>query len=361
MKMCSGEFLPAFAMMLLSLYLLLSFTDGLVESWNTSKQFASDGDNVSIPCPSTKNNDINYQARLWYIQIEGGDLHFLTNCSKNAGKNQRISCGAYGKQYILRISPVRKNDSGTYYCVSSVKDISAEDAGYSLHVRDPVKLVILQNQEFHFAKDNDSVEIQCRFHGQLPEAERHRYLSWYKQTMKGLLLFISNCSSEPTVHQRISCKVGTNVFSLKISPAQQSDSRKYYCASSFPYYLSLGVGSYLVVGDTFTTKTSVLILTPPSETIMARHSVPLVCLVTGIRSATVHISWNVSGSLMEGLHSSVRENQETFSIRSQITIPAADWTSGILCTCQVQFNSSGTPIQKTVSFKRVYNIVNYFK
>ncbi|XP_043935655.1 uncharacterized protein LOC122808728 isoform X2 [Protopterus annectens] len=212
------------------------------------------------------------------------------------------------------------------------------------------EIAIRQNPPFHFAAANDSVKLQCHIDKDDP-ALRH-YVFWYKQAAGGVPQFLTNCSDEPSAELHFKCKANGAHFSLEISSAQQSDTGRYYCATTYRIYLIMSKGSTLTVGDTFTEKTSVSILSPSADAIKSRQSVPLICLVSGVTSSTVHISWIISDNITKGLISYVQEKQKTFSIRSQVAVSKGDWISGSHFTCQVVFNSSGEPVNKSAHYSK---------
>ncbi|XP_038643137.1 uncharacterized protein LOC119958657 isoform X3 [Scyliorhinus canicula] len=108
----------------------------------------------------------------------------------------------------------------------------------------------------------------------------------------------------------------------------------------------------LLVGDSSTSKTAVLIFVPQGEE-NSRETVPLVCLVSGLSSNRIAIFWNISGLVAEGSSDpGTLEEDGTYSITSQIMVSMDMWRNDAVCTCVVQLGSPNKNWSKSVSFPK---------
>ncbi|XP_067878991.1 immunoglobulin kappa light chain-like isoform X1 [Heterodontus francisci] len=141
-------------------------------------------------------------------------------------------------------------------------------------------------------------------------------------------------------------------YSLVISNVQRNDSGMYYCATRNSQSMAqiFGNGSKLVVTAG---PPAVFLLTPPPDEIPSIERVPLICLVRGLSPHSFPIRWNVSGRVIEGqTDSGTIDEDGTYSVRSHISVPVESWSSGVVCTCTVQINSTENPISESVSSQR---------
>ncbi|XP_067878992.1 uncharacterized protein [Heterodontus francisci] len=114
------------------------------------------------------------------------------------------------------------------------------------------------------------------------------------------------------------------------------------------------VGQYLPADGRFSAgPPAVFLLTPPPDEIPSIERVPLICLVRGLSPHSFPIRWNVSGRVIEGqTDSGTIDEDGTYSVRSHISVPVESWSSGVVCTCTVQINSTENPISESVSSQR---------
>ncbi|XP_078095903.1 uncharacterized protein LOC144510338 [Mustelus asterias] len=172
---------------------------------------------------------------------------------------------------------------------------------------------------------------------------------WYKQRVGEIpkVIDISPCQAD-------GCKFiskkgnGKRELILEIRNVQANDSGFYYCADKVGY-AQLQNGPILLVGDSSTNKTALLVFVPPAE-LDVNETVPLVCLVTGVSSNQIAVFWNISGFITEGSSDPGRmEGDGTYSIRSHVMVSGVTWKSGADCTCVVELGIPGEYWTKSVS------------
>ncbi|XP_048476258.1 Ig heavy chain Mem5-like [Rhincodon typus] len=214
----------------------------------------------------------------------------------------------------------------------------------ALYVTDS-QLAVSQGPLAKTAKVGETVELECH-HSYAVELVSSYF--WYKQTVGDVPVVINITNCEGSGCKFISKKGRSErLLVLEIRNVQVDDSGTYYCADR-DGYAPLRNGPKLLVGDSSTNKTSVLVFVPLS--VPAQNStVPLVCLVSGVSSNQIVIFWNISGEVTEGASDvGKKEPDGTWNITSQVTVTSEQWTSGALCSCVVQL---GEKIQtKIVSF-----------
>ncbi|XP_067878566.1 immunoglobulin kappa light chain-like [Heterodontus francisci] len=175
---------------------------------------------------------------------------------------------------------------------------------------------------------------------------------WYKQLVGEAPRLIDIPPCDGTDCKFIS-KKGNSKYELilKIHNVQVNDSGSYYCAYR-DGYAPLQNGSKLLVGDSSTNKTALLVFVPPGE-IHLRETVPFVCLVSGVSSKQIVIFWNISGQLTEGRSDSgTMQPDGTYSIRSHVMVSGENWRSGGVCTCIAELGSPGKSWTKSVSISK---------
>ncbi|XP_067878816.1 uncharacterized protein [Heterodontus francisci] len=138
---------------------------------------------------------------------------------------------------------------------------------------------------------------------------------------------------------------------LEIRNVQVNDSGSYYCADR-DGYAPLQNGPTLLVGDSSTNKTALLVFVPPGE-LHLRETVPLLCLVSGVSSKQIVIFWNISGQHTEGWSDSgTIQPDGTYSIRSHVMVSGESWSSDDVCTCIAELGSPGKSWANSVSISK---------
>ncbi|XP_053134902.1 uncharacterized protein LOC128337668 [Hemicordylus capensis] len=116
--------------------------------------------------------------------------------------------------------------------------------------------------------------------------------------------------------------------------------------------MSFSNGTSLIVGDSYTPSTWVMLLLPSahpsSEFVQSKH---FTCVVHGA-SNSVQVSWNISGDLQqEGQTLLVENSSGSLTFISFLSVPMVDsQNSRKLYTCEVRFNSSSRSVKKSAPF-----------
>ncbi|XP_067878585.1 Ig heavy chain Mem5-like [Heterodontus francisci] len=180
------------------------------------------------------------------------------------------------------------------------------------------------------------------------------YVFWYRQQHWRDMQIVYKVRQYGLADGRFSGEVDDNSgnYALVISNVERNDSGMYYCATRNYQNMAriFANGSTLVVTEGPPT---MILLTPPPAEISSMERVPLMCFVRGLSPHSLPIRWNVSGRVTEGKTDSGTIDEEgTYITRSHISVPAETWSSGIVCTCTVQINSTENPISESVSSQR---------
>uniref|UniRef100_UPI00398F428D uncharacterized protein n=1 Tax=Pristiophorus japonicus TaxID=55135 RepID=UPI00398F428D len=196
------------------------------------------------------------------------------------------------------------------------------------------------------AAAGETVELECHLDYEVEIVDSY---FWYKQLVGEAPKLVHIPACRGTIC-KFTSKRGRNKFILvlQILKVNTSDAASYYCADSHGYAL-LRNGSLLLVGDSSTPKTDVLVFVTPGEPPL-RETIPLVCLVTGVSSRQIAIYWNVSGQFVAGRSEvGTLDPDGTYSIRSHVMVGAEIWSNRGVCTCIVELGSPGKSWSKSVS------------
>ncbi|XP_059837141.1 uncharacterized protein LOC132400075 [Hypanus sabinus] len=186
------------------------------------------------------------------------------------------------------------------------------------------------------------VELSCELTYPVEVASN---VLWYQQRADEPPVEIKSTDCRKTGCRTTYKKVsGDRTSVLEIRDVGVEDSGSYYCSRRD---LLLAKGPTLLVGDSSTNRTYILVFVPLSE---RNGSVPLVCLVGGLSSIHIVIYWNISGEIMEGWSDTGTLDPDlSYSVRSQMPVPVETWRSGGVCTCIAQLGGAGKMIIKSVS------------
>ncbi|XP_078390138.1 uncharacterized protein LOC144672194 [Cetorhinus maximus] len=181
------------------------------------------------------------------------------------------------------------------------------------------------------------------------------FVFWYRQSERNDMKLVYRAGqyipAEGRFSSETSCKAGN--CSLLIADTRRDDSGMYYCAiRNFKNMARIfGNGSQLVITEGSPT---IFLLTPLEDEIPSMERVPLLCLIRGLSPDSFTVHWDVSGRDADGQTDSGRiETDGTYTIRSYTSLSAETWSSGALCTCAVQINSSENLLSASVSSQRV--------
>ncbi|XP_065429903.1 immunoglobulin alpha-2 heavy chain-like [Chrysemys picta bellii] len=174
---------------------------------------------------------------------------------------------------------------------------------------------------------------------------------WYLRREGETITCIKSCLDYQNQNvSKFACKHETHSSTLEISNVHKTDSGIYYCAYIDSSYLLFGNGSTLIVGDSYTNSSWVMLLVPFPRGTQVTGTVNLACVIHGV-SSPVHVSWSVSGELQEqGLTRSLNAKNGSLMLINHISVPMDTWTSGKIFTCEVKFNSSGKSVKKSTRY-----------
>ncbi|XP_032646008.1 immunoglobulin kappa light chain-like [Chelonoidis abingdonii] len=209
------------------------------------------------------------------------------------------------------------------------------------------QLSLYPTQRFLFVGISATAKIPCSSKEKLEGGGFSVY--WYRRREGEGPTCIKKCLNDENV-SKFACKPETHGVILEIYNAQQKDSGDYYCAVKSSSYLIFDNGSTLIVGDSYTTSSWVLLLAPSLPGLISTGTVDLACIVHGVYNP-VQISWNISGDQQEqALMRSLKAKDGSLMLISHISIPKDTWTSAKILTCEVKFNSSGKSVKKSARY-----------
>ncbi|XP_026512026.1 immunoglobulin kappa light chain-like [Terrapene carolina triunguis] len=209
------------------------------------------------------------------------------------------------------------------------------------------QLSLYPTQQFLFVEISATAKIPCSSKEKLEGGGISVY--WYRRREGEGPTCIKKCLNDQNV-SKFACKPETHGMTLEIYNVQQNESGDYYCAVKTSSYLIFGNGSTLIVGDSYTTGSWVLLLAPSLPGLISTGTVDLACIIHGV-SNPVQISWNISGDWQEqALMRSLKAKDGSLMLISHISIPKDAWTSAKILTCEVKFNSSGTSVKKSARY-----------
>ncbi|XP_065275907.1 immunoglobulin kappa light chain-like [Emys orbicularis] len=211
-----------------------------------------------------------------------------------------------------------------------------------------VRLYLYQTQQIQFVEVNDTAKIHCSSKEKLEGGSK---MFWYLRREGETITCIKSCFEDQNQNvSKFACKHETHSSTLEISNVQKNDSGIYYCAYIDSSYLLFGNGTTLIVGDSYTNSSWVMLLVPFPRGTQVTGTANLACVIHGV-SSPVHVSWSVSGELQEqGLTRSLKAKDGSLTLINHISVPRDTWTSGKNFTCEVKFNSSGTSVKKSTRY-----------
>ncbi|XP_043357722.1 uncharacterized protein LOC119848050 isoform X5 [Dermochelys coriacea] len=209
-----------------------------------------------------------------------------------------------------------------------------------------VQLFLYQTQRIQFVEVNDTAKIHCSSKENLEGGSR---IFWYLRREGETPTCIKSCLDNQNV-SKFACKHERRSSTLEISNIEKTESGIYYCAYKYSSYLLFGNGSTLIVGDSYTNSSWVMLLVPFPHGSQVTGAANLACVIHGV-SSPVYVSWSVSGELQEqGLMRSLKAKDGSLTLINHISVPMDTWISGKNFTCEVKFNSSGNTVKKSTRY-----------
>ncbi|XP_069508310.1 uncharacterized protein [Ambystoma mexicanum] len=193
---------------------------------------------------------------------------------------------------------------------------------------------------------NETAIISCVLSGEA--CDRRRHVRWFWRGIEEDVTLIKSCATE-NVDFKYHCRLEQCRPTLGIHSVQRHDAGVYYCTYSTDKTLHFSSDVTLIVGDSYTERTSVLLVTLPPRLDVPGGTVPLACVVRAV-SGQVWVSWNISGTPQQGLMSAIRGRGGTLTFISHIVLPMETWTRGEI-TCESQFNSSHRGVKSSLAYK----------
>ncbi|KAM7138418.1 immunoglobulin kappa light chain-like [Macrochelys suwanniensis] len=208
-----------------------------------------------------------------------------------------------------------------------------------------VQLFLYQTQQILFVEVNGTAKIHCSSKEKMEGGD----VFWYLRREGEKPTCIKYCLDYLNV-SKFACKHEAHLSTLEINNIQKNETGIYYCAYIDSSYLLFGNGSTLIVGDSYTDSSWVMLLVPFPRGRQVTGTANLACVIHGV-SSPVHVSWCVSGELQEqGLTRSLKAKDGSLVFINHISVPMDTWTSGKNYTCEVKFNSSGTSVKKSTRY-----------
>ncbi|XP_025048791.1 immunoglobulin alpha-2 heavy chain-like [Alligator sinensis] len=199
-----------------------------------------------------------------------------------------------------------------------------------------------QPQRFLFVDVNGVAEIHCFSREDLAGGAN---VLWYLRRVGEDLKCIKDCGDDKNGH-KFACKHQIRNTTLEIRNIQKKESGIYYCARAATRSLTFGNGTTVIVGDSFTHSSSVLLLGPIAGENGAKEPAHLACVIWGV-SNLVQGSWRVPGEEpAQGRPHSLEVSNGSLTLIHHISVPWASWASGVAATCEVTFNSSGSSVTR---------------
>ncbi|KAJ1080897.1 hypothetical protein NDU88_001086 [Pleurodeles waltl] len=211
-----------------------------------------------------------------------------------------------------------------------------------------VHLYLNQRERHLFVSVNDTAEISCFLTED--NSDVGRKLLWFWRGTEETVTFVATCYGNKS-DGKYHCRHEPRSATLEIRSAQRNESGVYYCAYPIVNKLKFAGGCALIVGDSYTARTEVEIVTTPLKQNALVGPVSLACVVRAV-SGPVWVFWNISGRPSQGQTSLTTDVKGTFTFISPISIYADNWTRGEV-SCNVQFNSSQSVVKRSAAYKAI--------
>ncbi|XP_026559066.1 uncharacterized protein LOC113438076 [Pseudonaja textilis] len=166
-------------------------------------------------------------------------------------------------------------------------------------------------------------------------------MHWYKREETKLTLLTKSCGFEDS-NGKFKCKTEAQVLILEIFNTKVEDTGLYLCMDKSQSFYSLDfVSSFsLIVGDSYTSSSWMMILQPSAQDQAIQSGSRLACVVHGV-SNWIQISWDASHVLQGGQTLLMKNHSGSLTFVSILYIPENSSICGEEFICKAKFNSSG--------------------
>ncbi|XP_059574576.1 immunoglobulin lambda-1 light chain-like [Alligator mississippiensis] len=194
-----------------------------------------------------------------------------------------------------------------------------------------VQLHLYQPQRFLVVEVGGTAEIHC---SSREDMEGRQYVLWYGRRAGKAPTCIKDCADDKNV-SKFSCKRQTHSTSLVIRDIKRNESGIYYCAYDLGSSWTFGKGTTVIVGDSFTDSSSVLLLGPGAGEKGATEPAHLACVIRGV-SNLVQVSWHIPGEEpAQRLLRLLEASDGSLTLIHGISIPWASWASGVMVVAEM--------------------------
>ncbi|XP_025063534.1 uncharacterized protein LOC112550792 [Alligator sinensis] len=208
-----------------------------------------------------------------------------------------------------------------------------------------IQLHLHQPQRFLFVEVGGTAEIHCSSSKDLDGAAK---LHWYLRKAGEAPTHIKSCKDQN--ESRFACKHQSCSTTLEIRGIQRNDCGICYCADARSSSLIFGIRTTVIVGDSFTNSSSMLLLGPVAEENGVTEPAHLACVIQGV-SHLVQVFWCIPREEpAQGMLDSLEASDGSLTLIHGISIPWTSWASGAAITCQITFNSSGSSITRHITY-----------
>ncbi|XP_069508292.1 uncharacterized protein [Ambystoma mexicanum] len=211
-----------------------------------------------------------------------------------------------------------------------------------------VQMHLHQKEQLLSFSINDTAAISCLFPEGSPGGGH--IVHWFWRRVEAPATFIKYCDSR-AAHLKYNCRHEPRSTTLEVYKVQRKEAGLYYCAYPKTGALHFSSAATILVGDSYTSRTSVTLVALQPQLYFPWSLIPLACVGRAV-SGQVWLSWNISGTPQQGLMSSSRDRDGTLTFISHIAIDPDTWTRGVV-TCEVQFNSSDSLVKRNLVYKAI--------
>ncbi|XP_026525027.1 uncharacterized protein LOC113413169 [Notechis scutatus] len=166
-------------------------------------------------------------------------------------------------------------------------------------------------------------------------------MHWYKREETKLTLLTNSCGFEDS-NGKFKCKTEAQVLTLEIFNTKVEDTGLYLCIDKSQSFISLNFVSAfsLIVGDSYTSSSWMMILQPSAQDQAIQSGSRLACVVHGV-SNWIQISWDAAHVLQDGQTLLMKNHSGSLTFVSILYIPENSSIGGEEFICKAKFNSSG--------------------